>query len=435
MYPYKEHHKRIVSVIGLILACLAALVPNGHTIYAQQLPDPNDEIIFIDPFGVIRVLDVTVLGTKQIEWYSPEGNFQHLAVGDVNNDGDYEIVAIQQSGASSKLVVYDPVVNSGVVEQNQQINGVPWRKLYERTLEFVPTLLNAGELDIATAGDEILYGIDMGNGSSRLVILKTTTADGTNWQEHNNITFPNVWDEVAIGEIADGGPEELILSDDKEGDSLIAGYRLNDDSLNSQTPFYKHDSDGKLWTGAAIGQVYPGGYGEVVVIRDTSAQGPENAFIFQYFPDEDQSDRLRDKEIEAENPNQELDDGFLFTPRPKVVFLADINGNGDEEIFFLRTINSTAVGTVRLLMRNRGDDEFSLTIEQMLDTDNGYRSAAGGDVDGDDKDEIVIMRNNRIRIYQTPDTNMAIFRDDAIETDSKNIRIADLDANGFITTN
>ncbi len=459
MQPFEKYHRPIVTnqrllpvqrwavllvvqsilpFLGLALATLALLMLPAPLLYAQQLPDPNDEIVFIDSFGVIRVLDVTVLGRRQIEWYSPENDFQQLAVGDVNNDGDYEIIAIRGNNTNSKLVVYDPVINSATVGQDGQINGVPWKKLYEQPLGFAPTLLETGELDIATAGDEILYGIDMGNGSSRLVILKAANAEGTNWLAYRNILFRRVWDDVAVGEIADGGPEELILSDDKYGDSLIAGYRLQDDSLNAQNPFYVHSNSDKLWEGAVIGQVYPGDYGEVVVIRDTSPEGPENAFIFQYYPDEEVDKRLQDKEIDSETPNQELDDGFFFNPRPKVVFLADINGNGDEEIFFLR---STIGSSIRLLMRNRGDDAAGdnplviANIEQVLDTDNGYRGAAGGDVDGDGKDEIVIIRNNRMRIYLEPDKSMSIIRDDTIVTDSKNIRIADLDANGFSVTN
>ena len=42
-------------------------------------------------------------------------------------------------------------------------------------------------------------------------------------------------------------------------------------------------------------------------------------------------------------------------------------------------------------------------------TDNGYRAGAAGDIDGDSRDEIVIMRDNKIRTY--PDANVSTICD------------------------
>ena len=53
-----------------------------------------------------------------------------------------------------------------------------------------------------------------------------------------------------------------------------------------------------------------------------------------------------------------------FNPSPRVVFLADVNGTGDSEMFMLRNVTRTAgcpppytTPPVQLIMRDRGPDE------------------------------------------------------------------------------
>ena len=97
---------------ALVLALLPSVAAPQTKVQAQTI---DDEIVYIDGAGVIRVLDTNQAGTKLIQWFSDEDGFYDFALGDVNNDGDQEIIGIKGTGAAGKLVVYDPVVNSPAI--------------------------------------------------------------------------------------------------------------------------------------------------------------------------------------------------------------------------------------------------------------------------------------------------------------------------------
>jgi len=81
----------------------------------------------------------------------------------------------------------------------------------------------------------------------------------------------------------------------------------------------------------------------------------------------------------------------------------------------------------RLLSR---DENGQTIMEDPLDQDNGYQAGAGGNVDADPGDEVVIMRDTAIRIYTDPKTGNA-FAQFSVSTNSRAIEIGDLDAVGF----
>jgi hypothetical protein len=71
--------------------------------------------------------------------------------------------------------------------------------------------------------------------------------------------------------------------------------------------------------------------------------------------------------------------------------------------------------------------------DQALDADNGYRKGAGGDLDGDGSEEVIIMRNNRIRVYTSPSRSNS-FTEFNVQTNDNSILAANLDAQGIETT-
>ena len=71
-------------------------------------------------------------------------------------------------------------------------------------------------------------------------------------------------------------------------------------------------------------------------------------------------------------------------------------------------------------------------FEATLDSDNGFREGAGGNIIGGDdaKDEIVIIRDNFIRIYTEPESNQNNLNFGRT-TDLRTVVVGDLDAVGF----
>jgi len=110
----------------------------------------------------------------------------------------------------------------------------------------------------------------------------------------------------------------------------------------------------------------------------------------------------------------EYQDGYheLFYPSPHTVFIADINGSGDDEILMLRNVHMPPPPTPtprpvpRLFMRNLGND-YSEPFEIILNRNNAFVGGIGGDVDGDGKDEVIVTSDSLIRIFTEPDQSNA----------------------------
>ena len=410
---------------ALVLALLPSVAAPQTKVQAQTI---DDEIVYIDGAGVIRVLDTNQAGTKLIQWFSDEDGFYDFALGDVNNDGDQEIIGIKGTGAAGKLVVYDPVVNSPAIPPSGKINDVPWAKLYERSIGATPVIVGAGDLDNNIPGDEIIYGFETGTYSSAITVIKgdSLTPDGRGWLEHiPRVDFENNWDFVDVGQIDGSSTDEVILIDDdavlNQNRSRLSAYRLNDGGLANNSPFFSNSSSNNEWRRVAIGDVVPGGNNEVVAIRNTSATGPSNILIFKY----------------SSSAGLAEDDGdaIFINPSPRDVFLANINGevNGvsDKEIFLLRSVRNNAAA-IRLAVINRGNDSIDKSkIEQALDSDNRWKNGAGGDVDGDGRDEIILMAAGQIRVYNDPIGNMNNTLENVVGTNDRSLKVGDLDRNGF----
>ena len=422
----------LALVITLLTSSLLPSALGGSVAVHAQVAD--DEIIYIDNNGFIVVIDINQANEALVDWKSDEGGFTKFATGDFNNDGDYEIAAIQGEGANGKLVVYDPVVSSrNVSPSGETPNGIAWKRLADIPIGFTPKIIGAGNMDNGIPGDEIIYGYETGPDQMEIVVIKgnSTAPDGTGWLKHipssgRGLAFARTWDFVAVGQVDGQGADEVILTDRSRIKNVlkseIAAYRIDDGGLDNNSPFYRNKSSTNSWRGVAIGEVTKQGTQEVVAIRRTTANGPSNILIFQY----DTKEGLKEEEGDA----------IFINPSPARVFLADITGEvggvKDKEAFILRSVGSNVPNPVRLTVFNRGDDKISKdTIEQSLDSDNGWQYGAGGDVDADGKDEVIIMRPNKIRIYMDPNGSMANTREFLVANNGKSIALADLDKNGF----
>jgi len=410
--------------MGMVLLGLCGQGARPLPLQAQTT-NSDDEIVYLDTAGFIRVLDPQVTSSQPaVQWVSPVGGWRDFALGDFNNDGDAEIVAVGGDSANGKLVIYDPVIAAGRIDATRVINSVPWTILYETALPGAPLLVSAGELVPTVAGDEIAYVFapnpadqsDTDN-QSRLAILQMADgiSDGSDWAEVVSfVEFGNQWDRLSLGDLDTVAGEEVILVD-RSG--LVRVYRIEEGAL---LKFFEHESGARPWQDGIAAHWSSTALPELLMARSSS---PGGATFWTFYYDPGQTTNFRDGYTE------------LLLPTPRTLFAGDINGNGDDELFFLRDVPSTISNRMRLFMRNAGGDTLPV-FEQLLDVDNGYQGGAAGDTDGDGRAEVVIIRNNNIRIYTAPESNAALLSDTplTILSDGATIHLANLDRNGVVVT-
>jgi hypothetical protein len=346
------HHslrRRLITTFFIASIALGSLSGMGHppTAYAvvdAPSADPDEEIVYIDGSEeFIYVLDTQQTGDKPlVKWVSPVGRWREFALGDVNNDGDMEIIAVGGDQGAGRLAIYDPVVASGAINPDQKINGIPWATLFEQNIGFRPVMVAAGNFDANVAGDEFVVGVEVPEGSRpetdkvyKIDVYKNanpTTPDGKAWTLHiKDRYFEEVWTRVAVGDVISGATEEVGFVDEESG--KLEAYRFDTGFVR----FYRVGDSTKKFQDVAIGQWRSGGGAEIAGVRDVDV-GLSSLFIWRWDDGE-----LKD------------DYGEGFNPSPRRVAFADVNGSGDDEVFLLRNV-PTNRGLAHLLSRTRGND-------------------------------------------------------------------------------
>lgn len=422
-------HLSLLTAMLLALLPAAAWSPQSVLAESRQIDaidetsaDASEEIVYIDGSGFIRVLDTQYETNKQVQWVSPESGWRDFALGDFDNDGDLEIVGIKGSNASdSAAVVYDPVISKGNVIPGQSINNIPWKEMGRITLAERPETVIAGNFDTNVPGDEILVvrkvrpSESSSTNDTRVIIYKQTkqAVDGASWTEHLAKNFSDAWDRLAAGNVDRAGGDEVVMTANDDGKVEVYQPDQNFRRL------FEYGSDCRPAKDAVFGNYFGGGTLELLMVKEqscsnSSVQPSFNVFAYSgaIFP-------------EAASFTEQ------FEPEPGFVFAGDINGNGDDEAILMRNVDSGVSGARRLFVRGSGDDgilqEFLDGLG--LDSDNGYRRGAAGDIDGDGRDEIVIIRNDRIRWYLNAHNSSASV-DFSTSTNRRSVAVGDLDKNG-----
>lgn len=413
---------------ALVLAQVAAYVALPRPAAAALSADPNAEIVYIDDDGFIRVLDTQ--GDPLVEWVSPDGGWNQIVLLDINNDEDMEILALDKQGDENlRVTVFDPVVSFGSTDPSKQINGIPWDILFTTTFSGEGKYVAAGDFDTAIPGDEFVVGFRHGT-TSLVQIYNANSLDGSgnptgrDMKVHIQKEYPNQEYGYGIsGQLNGDGSDELILFDSQSAKTRMDIYRTDQDMFRTDND----SSDGDKFKYGATGQLVEDGREELVAI--IGVRGFSNPSLRAYIMDDE--------------GQIEIDELWVFNPQPEWVFLADIRGNGDEEIVFLRNYPDGQDGP-RLIMRDDwGDDKQQNKdlIEWSLmegGAKNEFRGGVGADIDGDGRDEIIIQRDDRIRIYHRPETGSegsSNYNDYFVATDDSRINLiaGDLDRNGFTT--
>lgn len=418
----------VIALMALILAQLplpTASIPAVHAAPLNQGQEiiGDEELVYIGSEDEkIRVLDTNQIDRNPlIQWESPDGDWRAFDLGDFNNDGDMEIVAIKgggtRSGEVGLLAVFDPVVIDGTPGL-PEINGVPWRLLHERLIPGRPTLVKAGNFDPNIPGDEIVYGflinedvpVDDEDDKYRFTIIKAADPqpNGIHWVDHISAKDEGQeWDFITAGDMGDGGADEIVLIEEDGGElnvfKIESGWQRIFRVGNDDNPF--------RW--AEIGDFYQGGYNEMLTSRKAGSSLASMIF-FLFTPGS--PDGL--------NFHAGLENEENVQPYPRVIVAADVNGSGDDEAFLLRRERGP-----RLFSRNAGPDPIpALALD--LDGDDGYRAMAGGDFDADGREEIAILRNDNLRIFSLEDSTWSE-ANFTVAADTDYLRAGDLDAAGF----
>jgi hypothetical protein len=384
----------------LLLLCLVlpAAIP-ARIVQAEQVtpagvlspdavlsPNKDDEIVYFDGDNAIHVYDPNPSSpVLKVEWASPDNGWANMALGDLTGDGDMEIVAIRQDGSGGRLTIFDPVAQDSPDDQVQMQNNVPWAILYTLELSQPPRLVATGEFDTGRAGREILFSYGLDNGNDHFVILHSTGegGPGRGWEEQRSWDVEGRWSAVATGNMyVDDAIDEVALVSFDEGELGI--FRVEPKVVRTFTNVNRE----QRWRDVAFGQfVQVNNDGdEIGAVRDADIP-LQCTWVFRY------------------NGTSVVDQlGERISPSPTVVFFANIFGNGDEELVLLRQVQQELGPRPRLIVRDGNNNDTITLREDLLDGDNEYKGGDGGDIDGDGRDEIVLVRNNRIRIYNQPES-------------------------------
>ena len=417
MREYRRNPRNSVYTItgAILLALCCALLP--RLAHAQPPGDVADEIVYIDATGRMHVRDSVYTGTTEIAWYSPVDGYTDAVLIDVNGDSDAEIAGVRAVGGATTLDIYDPVVTTGPVAPAQSIGGVPWESVAVIPLAAPVGVIAAGNLDATTPGDEILLSTrtavagavgPTAFNQSVYYLRNVGAQNGRQWEAVGLPISNRDWSAVALGDMDSDGVDEIALVARDTGTLEVWQMRGPADAAR----VYANESDSRPWLDVAMGPFIGGDRDTLSAVRDAPI-GLPSLFVWRW-------------------DNGALADEYSrdFDPSPSYIFMGDINNNGWAEAYMLRTVDAAITSKPRLFMRQRFNDTPT-SFEDILDDDNRYQVGAAGDLDGDSKDELVLISTSGVREYMSPE-NAITFALTAFSTNGRTLLLGDLDRVGFL---
>lgn len=355
---------RLLAIV--ILLPLSSLAP--MTAQRASAVVADEEIVLIDNAsnnrGRIIVKDPYVQsGFQAADWQSPDLGWEKLTVGDLNGDGDMEIVAFQ----GGTLKAFDPFRPSGAtaVSFEQTVSGGrAWR------------LIACGDLN-NDGRDEILATHSESSGE-KLFIWRGDAA-GATWTQVYTETFGGQFRTLATGDIDGDEKADFVML--RDADKLVKAWSGNNFSVLLDS------TSGFVWTDIAIGEIYRDSTPKLeMALSRTGVLFQLNSFWVWRWKTTNQWDELYGEKL---YPN--------FTN----LAAGDLNGDGDDEVLLLRSVNDNNV----LQLATRNPSGASMRDFEPAGLGPNWTDVDAGDLDGDGRDEAVIIRESSVRYYPQPETN------------------------------
>ncbi len=360
------------GVIALLLAALLTLTVGGRFVLARTPPappqpdvsevltPPDDEIVLLSSAGRVLVVDPHAPPYIQpVSFASDTTGWQHVTLGDVNGDGDQEIIAVKPD----QIHIFDPVVQPGHTPVTATI--LPLQGQWH--------LAAAGDVD-GDGQDEILASHTTSNPDrpERIVVLDPSPDAST-----FNTVFSRYLEvpvkALDMGDVdGDGWDDGVVL-----GDVRALFYVFSGGMWDTLVNYFEL----KPWLALSVGQVHgDSARAEIAASRDAPTDW-DTYLLYQW----------------VGGGNVVSIDQVPYHPPMDDVDTFDMNGDGDEEVLLIRS-NDAAVP---LIVRNPAGPAMPRDIQ--IWTGPGWKRIAGGDLDGDGLGEIVVLKERAYRIYTEPE--------------------------------
>lgn len=396
----------ILTLVGII--AMTGLDTSSVSHAVQVIPD--DEIAYIDSNLYIQIDDPhTAPGTEPFTWTSPTLGWTNAAVLDANADGVDELVAI----GGNKVQILTPYTPSGTVPPQ-----------FSRTIPsgFSYNWVTAGDFIPGDDGrDEILVQrTDSRSECSYSVQIFDGDNAGVNWTMKLDNCYNTDWKRIRPGEV-----------DGLEGDEVIMIRNGSESNPDHRLLIMKYAPDGTwptlyqtkkdfAWLDVIAGNTHLGnGTIDEIILSREGVQGVlPSLLIYQY---------------NAYDISKVPDGEFKYNPYWRTLAAGDINNSGDEELFMVRDPRTTN-GTSMIGLNWGSDSMPSGWTDPGLKLGRNLKEIQMGDVDGDEKAEIVLGQPGSYRIYTEPEADFDHSNDKpAAFSSSIVIRLGNYDGQGVVT--
>ncbi len=370
--PWLSMLLALVVMITPLIVSLALWPDAAAAEAAAPNANPDDEIILLESNGRIRVDDPYVPpGVQQVVWNSgADIGWSLIAAGDFNGDGTAEIAAVR----GGTLKVFDPVTPTGRTPVSYEYN-LP----AGRTFRLIATgdFDGDGRAEIAAAHTDS----QAGTGVVESIKVFDGGAAGTTWSIIRDEPFGAPWTDMATGDVNNDGRDDLLLI--RQASNLVKIYS------GSTWATLAEGTYNFTWLAIAAGNIsstYPGA--EIALSRGDVLGVLDSVILF----------RLVGNALQDLPPDRS--ENRKFYPYFTSVATGDLNGDGDAEIVLLRDPIDPKVALLTLNPNGAAMRNFEQAIGQGT---TAWKLVRTGDIDADGRDEIVVLRGDRYRIYREPE--------------------------------